>query len=178
MIHERDWGEYGMTPRAEHSTRFPHTYRLKEAAPLHARLDGGESLADSVAMRVNDHRQELKDKWSGKRTITVSHGETISVVRYVYESMLPEDFDAMEKDKTQRIGNCAILWYTRENPFDRNDVRPYLGWRRMIQPDDPKKSPFGGEWCELPDRRHMSGIELLNSAENFPRLTSQQNQAA
>jgi hypothetical protein len=84
--------------------------------------------------------------------------------------MLPEQWHAVDRDKSQRIGNCAILWYTRTNPEDASDIRPYLGWRRMIQPDDLAHSPFNGEWQALPDDRFMTGAELLESVENIPRL--------
>lgn len=86
--------------------------------------------------------------------------------------MLPEQWHAVSKDGSQRIGNCAILWYTRANPDNKDDVRPHIGWRRMIQPDNLRKSPFGGEWQELPDDRFMTGEELLASVNKVPRLLS------
>ena len=48
MLHERDWGHFGVTPRSEQADRFPRTAQLRREAPLYARLDGGEALADSV----------------------------------------------------------------------------------------------------------------------------------
>lgn len=170
MLHERDWGHYGTTPRNEQAERYPRTAQLKHDAPLYVRLDGGESLADSVTLRVRDFRDTAKRKWDGKKLIAVTHGDTIGVVRYVFEDMLPEQWHDVAKDPTQKIGNCAILWYTRTNPEDEKDVRPYIGWRRIIQPDDIESSPFGGKWQELPDDRFLSGSELLASVEQVPRL--------
>lgn len=170
MLHERDWGHFGTTPRSEQAEKFPRTAKLKHEAPLYARLDGGEALADGVTLRVRDFRDTAKRKWDGKKLIAVTHGDTIGVVRYVFEDMLPEQWQTVDKDKSQRIGNCAILWYTRTNPNDQNDVRPYIGWRRMIQPDDIGNSPFGGEWQALPDDRFMTGEELLASVNKVPRL--------
>jgi broad specificity phosphatase PhoE len=170
MLHERDWGHFGTTPRNQQADRFPRTTQLKQEAPLYARLDGGESLADNVTLRVRDFRETAKQKWDGKKLIAVTHGDIIGVVRYVFEDMLPEEWHAVDKDKAQRIGNCAVLWYTRTNPSDEYDVRPYLGWRRMVQPDNLASSPFGGEWQELPDDRFMTGEELLASVDKVPRL--------
>ena len=170
MLHERDWGHYGTTPRNEQAKRFPRTSQLKHAAPLYARLDGGEALADSVTLRVRDFRDTAKRKWDGKKLIAVTHGDTIGVVRYVFEDMLPEQWQSVAEDRTQKIGNCAVLWYTRTNPQDETDVRPYIGWRRMIQPDDIENSPFSGEWQELPDDRFMTSAELLTSVNQIPRL--------
>ncbi len=174
MIHEQDWGEFGRTPRAEQEARFPHTYRMRKTASLFARLDGGENKAEDVTLRYKGFRDTSRKKWSGKRIAVLSHGGYLSVVRYVNEKMLPEDWDEMYNDRTQGLGNCAILWYTRQNPEDPKDVRGYLNWRRMIQPDDIPKSPFGGEWCELPDRRFMTGAQLLASAAKVPRLLGSQ----
>lgn len=176
MLHERDWGHFGTTPRSEQAVKFPRTAQLKHDAPLYARLDGGEALADSVTLRVRDFRDTAKRKWDGKRLLAVTHGDTIGVVRYVFEYMLPETWHDVAKDEKQRIGNCAILWYTRTNPEDANDVRPYIGWRRMIQPDDMAKSPFNGEWQALPDDRFMSGEELLESVEAIPRIFPAEDQ--
>ena len=170
MLHERDWGHYGTTPRSEQADRFPKTSRLKQDAPLYARLDGGEALADSVTLRVRDFRDTAKRKWDGKKLIAVTHGDTIGVVRYVFEDMLPEQWHAVAKDPSQKIGNCAILWYTRTNPENETDIRPYIGWRRMVQPDSIGSSPFNGEWQELPDDRFMTSEELLASVDEVPRL--------
>lgn len=172
MLHERDWGHFGTTPRHEWDERFPRTAQLKREAPLYARLDGGEALADSVTLRVRNFRDTIMRKWDNKRVIAVTHGDIIGVVRYVFEDMLPEEWHQVDQDKAQRIGNCAILWYTRTNPEDPADIRPYLGWRRMVQPDDLRSSPFDGEWRELPDDRFMTGAELRASVENVPRLLS------
>lgn len=170
MLHERDWGHFGTTPRHEQAEKFPRTTQLKQEAPLYVRMDGGEALADSVTLRVRDFRDTAKRKWDNKNLIAVTHGDTIGVVRYVFEDMLPETWHDVSNDPAQRIGNCAILWYTRVNPEDSSDVRPYIGWRRMIQPDDLTNSPFDGMWQQLPDDRFMSGQELLESVENVPRL--------
>lgn len=172
MLHERDWGEYGITPHNEQEARFAYAHHMKKVAPLYAVLPGGESLANDVALRVRNFKATLfdKDKWEGKNVLTVTHGDVINVVRYIFEEMLPEQWHDMKEDKTQRIGNCAILWYTRTNPEDAEDVRPYLNWRKMVQPDDEAKSPFGGEWQEVQRSRIMTAAELRASAERIPRL--------
>jgi broad specificity phosphatase PhoE len=170
MLHERDWGHFGTTPRHEQADKFPRTAQLKNDAPLYVRLDGGEALADSVTLRVRDFRDTARRKWDGKKLIAVTHGDTIGVVRYVFEDMLPEEWHEVDKDKSQRIGNCSILHYSRVNPEDSSDIRPYIGWRRIVQPDDLASSPFNGEWRALPDNRFMTGRELLKTVEDVPRL--------
>lgn len=170
MLHERDWGHYGTVSKAEQASRFPRTFQMHKEAPLYARLDGGEALADNVALRVRDFRDTIRRKWSDQKVIVVTHGETISVARYVFEGMLPEEWQKATEDKSQYISNCSILWYTRVNPNDPRDIRPYIAWRRMIRPDDIAKSPFGGEWQEIPDYRFMTAKEMLDTVDKIPRL--------
>lgn len=167
---EQDWGEYGKVPRSERAERFPHADRMRKEAPLFAQLTGGEAKAYGVINRVLHYRDALRRKHAGKSVLAVSHGGTIGVFRYVYEDMLPEEWEEIDRDPTKDIGNCALLWYTAANPNDAADIRPYLGWRLMIQPDALEDSPYGGEWCELLDRRERTAAELIESVEKYPRL--------
>ena len=173
MLYERDWGEFGVTPRNQQSSRFPFETEMKKRAPLFARLAGGEAIAETVTLRVQDFRETLRERWSDKRVIAVSHGDIIGgAVRYIFEHMTPEEWQDMSRDKGQDIANCAVLWYSRTNPADPSDVRPYIKWRRMVNPNDLSKSPFGGEWCEVPYQSERTGEEMLADIEQFPRLLS------
>lgn len=164
---EQDWGQFGMVPYDERAKLFPHATRMKREAKLFARLDGGESPFDQL-FRVRDTKNLLAQKYADKRVLIAAHGGTLTMVRYMEEHMLPEEFHASEEDRAQMLGNCAILELRRDNPFDPEDVVPYNRWRRITQPDNPAASPFGGEWCELPGRREYSGGELLQHAAAFP----------
>ena len=99
-----------------------------------------------------------------------SHGDLINVARYGVERMLPEEWEAMDRDPRYTLRNCSITHYSRVNPFDRSDVREKLCQRRMVYPDAVAESPDGGEWVELPARRQYTGAELLTQAESAPRL--------
>ncbi|MDB5184986.1 MAG: phosphoglycerate mutase family protein [Candidatus Saccharibacteria bacterium] len=172
LLHERDWGEFGEVPRSDRAELYPRTTRMRKTAPLYARYDGGEALADNVTLRVRDYRRTLKQKWHGKNVLTVAHGDILSTVRYVNEELLPEQWEVIEKDESQRINNGDILWYSNTNPADAREQLPYLHWMRMIHPTDVAASPFGGEWREMNDNRLFSGTELLKSVELAPRLLS------
>jgi hypothetical protein len=84
--------------------------------------------------------------------------------------MLPEQFEDVERDKTQTITNCTIIHYSRRNPDQADDVRDKLSWRRIVNPAAIETSPVGGEWLELPPRPKYTGAELLRQAERAPRL--------
>lgn len=169
MLHERDWGEFGETPRSIQQEVFPRTARMREIAPLFARLDGGEAIADNVAMRIRSFRDTLMRK-PDENVLVVAHGDILSTARYILEEMLPEQWQAIEDDPSQRIANCSVLWYSRVNPNDVNDVRSYLNWRRMVEPNNLSRSPFEGQWIEIPRTNVLNGRELLESAKAVEKL--------
>lgn len=159
-LKERDWGRYGAAPKEERAILFPETHKNYKANKWYARMEGGESLADNVLMRARDFFGTLHRDMSEKRVLVVSHGEFILTMRYLIERMLPEEWMAMEGDVAQEIKNCTILHYTRQNPDDENDVAAHLNWMRLIYPDDPKSSPFGGKWRPVREKRYVKGADL------------------
>lgn len=166
---ERSWGVYGIVPRAEQRSQFPLTNKLHEITPWYVRFDGGESMPD-VYGRFRDFQGTLHREQSGKRVLVVSHGDFINVARYGIERMLPEQWEAMDKDPAYTIRNCSITHYTRVNPEDLSDIRGKITWRRMVYPDAIDESPDGGSWVELPARQRFSGAELLQQIEFAPKL--------
>jgi broad specificity phosphatase PhoE len=167
---ERDWGIYNSVHPSERHTAFPHTEQIRKLSSLRWRPDGGESLTGEVLLRFRDWLDTLHREQSGRRVLAVTHGELMWMARYVIERMLPEEWEAADKDASQRIFNCDILWYTRTNPADPTDVNKYLKWRRIIRPTGQGTAPFDGEWVELPGKRYFSGRELANMVNEVPRM--------
>lgn len=167
---ERDWGVYNSVSPSERGTVFPHTERIRKLSSLRWRPDGGEALMSEVLLRFRDWLGTLHREQEDKRVLAVTHGELMWVARYVIERMLPEEWEAADEDKTQRLFNCSILWYTKTNPEDPEDIRNSLHWRRIVRPTDEANSPFGGEWVELPGKRRMNGEELQQTVEAVPRI--------
>lgn len=87
-------------------------------------------------------------------------------VRYILERCLPEEWEANEADKSQRIRNCTILEYTRVDPVT-GQIFPVLGWRRTRYTDTDLSSPFDGQWVNLGPRRMFTGADLTNMVEKF-----------
>lgn len=173
-LKERDWGVYGATPYEDRAEMFPYTEKLRSLSTLFTRLDGGEGLGDSVLLRLRDWLATLHRDAESQDVVAVAHGELMWTARYLIENMLPEEWDEIEEDKTQKIRNATILWYTRQNPVKPGDVRKHLTWRKMIYPNDVDNSPFAGEWREVPGKRYMTGAQLLESVDTIPHLTSEE----
>lgn len=175
-IIERDWGQFGKLSKAEQEKHFPHTYREKNANPLYVRLDGGESMID-VYGRIRDMQGTLHREYSNGRVLMVTHGDLMNAWRYAVERMLPEDWQALDKDRTYDFKNCSVLQYSRVNPDDPHDIREHLKWRRFThtvdddgQPSDTAISPDGGKWVELPERVRFTPADLLSQVEMSERL--------
>lgn len=169
-LRERDWGVYNSVNPAEREQHFPHSERMRKLSSLRWRPDGGEALTSEVLLRYRDWQDTLHREQANNRVIAVTHGEFIWVARYVIERMLPEEWETADEDKSQRLINCSIVWYSRTNPDNQNDVRDHIQWRRIIRPTEPENSPFGGEWVELPGKRRLSGDELQQTVEAVPRI--------
>lgn len=170
-LRERDWGVYGATPLVERVDRFADTERRREISSYYTRYDGGENIPDVIG-RVRDWLTTLNRDMTGKNVLAVTHGELMWTARYVLEGMAPAQWHDLDSDKSMRIGNCCILWYSRQNPDDPADISPTItgGWRRMIDPYESEKSPYGGEWQKLEGRARMIGTEILAAAEAYPRV--------
>ena len=168
---ERDWGLYGATPKHERSELFPHTEKGKDDSSFFVRYDNGESIAD-VVYRVRDFVDTLSRDMADRQVLAVTHGELMWAARAVMERMLPQEWQELDLDKRLRIGNCCIMWYSRQNPEDPTDIRSSLadGWLRMVDPVEPEKSPYGGEPQKLPGKRRFSGKHLDELTAQTPRL--------
>lgn len=170
-IVERDWGIYGATPRDKRPDMFPHTEKAKDDASFYVRYDNGESILDSV-MRVRDWTDTLTRDNSDSTVLAVAHGEIMWAERVNIERLLPQEFHALDGDKSLRIGNCCLLIYDRKNPEDPEQVERSLskGWMRMIDPVEPEKSPYGGEWQKLQGKRRFTSVQLQEFADQTPRI--------
>lgn len=172
-IVERDWGIYGATPREDRPNLFPHTEKLKEGASFYVRYDNGESIMDT-AMRIRSWIDTLDRDNGDKKVLAVTHGETMWAARAVIERMMPQEYQDLDADKTLRIGNCCIMICTRTNPEDPDpELRAASlssGWMRMIDPVEPEKSPYGGEWRKLPGKRRFSEDQLRAIVDRTPRI--------
>lgn len=161
---ERNWGVYGATPLSQRAELFPQTDIHRDQSTLYAQYDNGESIGYQALYRVRDWLGTLHRDANRKNVAAVTHGEFMWTARFVIENLLPEEWEKLEKDKSQKMRNCAMLHYTRINPMQPGSPpEARLRWRRIVYPDKPEESPYGGEWQEFEGKRYMTGRELLES---------------
>ncbi len=142
---------------------------MHKANPMFARFDNGESPIDTM-IRGREWRDTLYRKWDGKRVAAIMHGGTILAMEAMLERWLPEDYAREKELKLRKIRNLTHVIFNRVNPDDPEDIRDHPAWRKIIYPDAPHESPFGGEWVEVEDRRFIGGVTLKRSIDAIPRL--------
>lgn len=169
---ERDWGEMANPNEDLTSPLSDLSRRLKEMNAWYWKPQGGESLATGVRSRVEFVMSSLQRRGGrNDNIIAVTHGEFISVTRFVIERMSPDFFNEVEKNPSFKIDNTMVIEYTRKNPWNSHEIRDQYHWRRATCPWDSTKSWFNGEWVEFGTKKH-SDDDLLTFAESHPRFFS------
>lgn len=169
---ERDWGEIANPNEDLTSPLSEISRKLKEMSAWYWKPQGGESLATGVRSRVELVMASLQRRGGrNNNVIAVTHGEFISVARFVIERMSPDAFNRNEKDPAFKIENTMVIEYTRKNPWNPEEIRDQYHWRRATCPWDSSKSWFDGEWIEFETKKN-SDDDLLNFAESHPRFFS------
>lgn len=136
---------------------------------MYVRLDGGESLMD-VNGRIRDIQGTLHREYPNGRVMMVTHGDFMNAWRYEVEYLLPEEWEAIDRDSATTFRNCALLQYSRVNAEDPADIDSHLRWMRFVYTNATNESPYGGNWVEMAKRRRYTADELLEQVELAPRL--------
>lgn len=109
---------------------------------------------------------------AGKKIMVVTHDDLMRAARVGFERILPEEFEAIEKDPAYKVKNCQVLEYTRIDPFT-GQHEGKLKWRRITNPTETETSPDNGDWVELRGKAKLSAKEILERIEkDAPGLIS------
>ena len=168
LLRERDWGYAGNIPRNEMEDKFKDWCEERRLSSFYASPPSGESLAqvyERLLHRVDTLHREL----SSGNVLIVTHGETIWAFMMIFERMPVPLFEELDhsKDPKDRIHNCQVIEYSRINPDDEEDDRPYFTWKRSVCPWDPKLST--NEWTKIV-RKTYSNKELSERIEQLPHI--------
>ena len=170
-LRERDWGELGSKPVAEHLAEYPHNSFMKKIDALYWRPPSGESIAD-VRLRVRSFFDTLHRECEGQRVIVVTHGEFMSAAQASLEYFTDKRWVEVDGDKEQKILNTHVFHYSRENP-KTGVVDNYISWVRKVC---PLIETANSDWEPI-DRRRFSNEELLAQVGDFPHIFEKGNTA-
>jgi broad specificity phosphatase PhoE len=168
-LRERNWGTVDALPPMERVAIMAKLEEEQDRDPFHWSPPGGDSMADILG-----HTKAVNDKlWSDcghmENVELCLHGEKMWAFVIRYTKMRVSEFERLHRSGNphDKINNCQILQFTRQNPFEAEPPRPHLGWWRSICPWDESKS--NPAWRTIA-RPAPTGRELLAEVERFPRL--------
>lgn len=144
--------------------RYAEYKEALKRSPFYGKPANGESIAETVDRLKGTFMSTLHRECSNGNVIVVAHGEVLWALRYIIERMSVERYEELDRSRHphDRLNNCQIIEYTRINPGDQSDVRPYLMWMRSICPWDEQRS--SNTW-EMIVRKSYSNAELIALAE-------------
>lgn len=179
-LRERDWGDLDIVSDQEKRTIYKEAMEKRKTDGFFWRVLNIEPMSD-VCLRVDRAIQKIARKYNGKNVIIVCHGETMWALRMILEGLPPWEYARLEAspDKKNRILNCQILQYTREEPaLNANSANGAttkrskklfsdFTWMRSVCPTDPTLS--SNIWTKI-EHKEYSNAELLKIAAATPRM--------
>lgn len=174
-LRERDYGDLDAHTHADRLRLFQSVLDRRAAQSFYWRPPNGESMAD-LCLRFDRALDTLHRECSDKNVIVVCHGEVMWAARLRLERLDMADWLRLDASKApkDRIHNCQILHYTREDPVDTEcgdgggeNLSDRLTWVRSICPSDSSLST--NAWQRIV-RKRMTNEEMLESVRQ-PRAT-------
>lgn len=167
-LRERNWGELDCVTIKERNERFHDAMKQRMIDPFYWTPPNGESLAD-LCLRVDRVLQTLHRECENRDVIIVCHGEVMWAFRVRLERMSQERFRELEnsKDKSDRIHNCQIHWYTRVDPDRAAENHRHFNWVKSVCPWEMGSGDGG--WRQIVRPRY-SNSDLLERVARTPPL--------
>ncbi len=161
-LRERDYGDLDAHTHAERLRLFQAVLDRRAAQSFYWRPPNGESMAD-LCLRFDRALDTFHRECADKDVVVVCHGEVMWAARLRLERLDMADWLRLDASKAprDRIHNCQILHYTREDPTGEATASDRLGWFRSVCPSDPSLS--SNEWQRIV-RKKITNEELLESA--------------
>lgn len=166
-LREVDWGMLDIITHREMLERYPDLLRIRREYPLYWSPPGGESLF-IASLRVRTLIDSMVRQYANENVVLVCHGDLMRSWRLEVEKLAEEEFDRIEKssDPKDRIHNCQILHYTRDDP-STGTRSEHLEWVRSVCPWDTNLST--NEWRRIV-RPAYTNEQLLALVGQYPRM--------
>lgn len=169
-LRERDGGFFNGITLEKRDSLYIDQQKFYDEQPFFFRPPQGESVAD-LCTRVKIILDTLARECNGQRVVIVCHGHVIRAFKIVLERMPLSEINKylLTKEDWGRVPNCAIVEYTRSNPYDYMEpIAPHFTYTRIIR-------PAGGGIPEdqftFIKRKKYSNEELLKEAmSNYKNL--------
>lgn len=168
QLRERDFGRMDINTPEDRAQRFKEYLEMRERQPFYSPLPDGESMADVCNRLQTNIIPSLHRVDPDSRVLIVSHGALMHAMRIILEHCTAEQYNQSERENSPafRIGNGQVVHYTRTNPENPNEVKPYYNWVRSVNPHDPTYS--GHSWWKIEHKKYSNG-ELKALVEAAPR---------
>ena len=177
---EREWGDLDIVSDEEKGAKYREVMEARQKDGFFWRALNIEPMSN-VCLRVNHALQKRAPKFSGKNVIVVCHGEIMWAFRMLLEGLTSWEYARLDSstDKKERMLNCQILQYTREEPAlgenpatgipakKSKKLSTDFTWMRSVCATDPTLS--SNIWTKI-ERKKYSNAELLKIAESTPRM--------
>lgn len=130
---------------------------------------GGESIPMLCLRLKADFLSHLARECSDMRVVVVCHGHVMRALQLELENLGHDDFIRLDSSENpeDKIYNCQILWYTRQNPAFGKIASSHLTAVRSISPSG-QKGDYG--WRQIA-RKKYSNEELFAEIQKYPRVT-------
>ncbi len=169
FLRERDAGEFDNLTEAEKERDFARYMLARRNDAYYWKPPNGESMVD-VCLRLHRFLDTLHRGHNDASVIVVCHGDVMLGFRILLERLSQNQYNELRDtdNPLDRIHNCQVLHYTRQDPTNASDTRPYLMWMRSVCPFDPGLSR--NEWHSIV-RPEFTNEALLREAEAIPPHT-------
>jgi broad specificity phosphatase PhoE len=172
FLRERDAGEFDSLTEEEKHRDFARYMLARRNDSYFWRPPNGESMVD-VCLRLHRFLDTVHRVRSDASVIVVCHAGVMYAFRALLERLSQNQFNVIYNSQNphDRIHNCQVVHYTRQNPADPADIRSTPMWLRSVCPWDAALS--SNEW-RLIGRGRFTNADLLREAEGVPRHTPEE----
>lgn len=167
FLREREAGEFDSLTEEEKERDFAKYMLARRNDSYFWKPPNGESMVD-VCLRLHRFLDTVHRGHNDASVVVVCHAGVMHGFRILLERLSQNQFNALfnSSDPLDRIHNCQVVHYTRQNPADATDVRPHPVWVRSACPWDTALSR--NVWFEI-TRPSYTNDDLMREAEAVPR---------